>query len=264
MLNEAGLRFLQPFLFTTNLSGTPFDDVLGALQTLARAAGCLCHVSSLVSMNRSSLVTDARFGGSWQRQRRTTATGTIARPGGAAALNIQRLVYRSSYVARDAITSHLSSFYVTPQRRRLQAARTPDDIRALLLRHLMAATSVSIGTLSVWRELAEPALHHSGRTLARNLGCLRTPLTAALFLAGTLGPSWFAVLEAVPNADYVPATCGTAPGSAPLGTGAVAGTPSKRGGTQIEAQVEEQQQRHQTVEHPLLADVDSESVQVAI
>jgi hypothetical protein len=164
------------------------------------------------------------------------ATGTIARLGGAAALNIQRLVYRSSYVACqwDAITSHLSSFYVTPQRRRLQAGRTLDDIRALLLRHLMAATSVSIGTFSIWREPAEPAPHHNGRTLARNLGCLRTPLTATLFLAGTLGPSWFAVLEAVPDAAYVPATCGTAPGSAPLGTGAVAGTPSKRGGTQIE------------------------------
>ena len=239
MLNEAGLRFLQPFLFTTNLSGTPFDDVLDALQTLARAAGCLCHVSSLVSMNRLSLVTDARFSGCWQRQRRTTATGTIAHLGGAAVLNIQRLVYRSSYVAWDAITSHLSSFYVTPQRRRLQAARTLDDIRALLLCHLMAATSISIGTLSVRRELAGLA-PHSGRTLARNLGCLRTPLTAALFLAGTLGPSWFAVLEAVPDAAYVPATCGTAPGSAPLGTGAVAGTPSKRGGTHIEGPVEQQ------------------------
>jgi hypothetical protein len=54
------------------------------------------------------------------------------------------------------------------------------------------------------------------------------------------------------------------PGPALSGIGTVAGTPSKRGGTQIEAQVEEQQQRHQTVEHPLLADVDSESVQVAI
>ena len=50
MLNEAGLRFLQPFLFTTNLSGTPFDDDLGAMQTLARAAGflaCPPHVTAL-------------------------------------------------------------------------------------------------------------------------------------------------------------------------------------------------------------------------
>ena len=58
-------------------------------------------------------------------------------------------------------------------------------------------------------------------------------------------------------------SCGT-PGPALSGTDTVAGTPSKRGGTQIEAQVEQQQQRHQAVEHPLLADVDSESVQTAI
>ena len=73
------------------------------------------------------------------------------------------------------------------------------------------------------------------RTLVRTLGCLQILVAVALLLvAGTLGPTWFAVLEAVPNADYVLATCGTAPGSAPLGTGAVTGTPSKRGGTQIE------------------------------
>jgi hypothetical protein len=50
----------------------------------------------------------------------------------------------------------------------------------------------------------------------------------------------------------------------PLGIGAVAGTPSKRGGTQIEAQVEQQRQKHQAPAHPFLAYVDSESVQAAI
>jgi hypothetical protein len=101
----------------------------------------------------------------------------------------------------------------------------------------------------------------------RNLACLRALVAAALFLAGTLGQSWFAVLEALQNADYVLTTRGTAPpGSAPLTTGAVGGTPSKRGGTQIEGQVEQQQQqqRHQATAHSLLADVDSESVQAAI
>ena len=59
----------------------------------------------------------------------------------------------------------------------------------------------------------------AARTLARNLGCFRTLVAAALFLAGTLGSSWFAILEAVPYADHVLATRCTAPGSAPLGTG---------------------------------------------
>ena len=51
------------------------------------------------------------------------------------------------------------------------------------------------------------------------------------------------------------------PGPAPVGIGAVAGTPNKRGGIQIEGRVEQQQQRYQLAAHPLLADVDSETIQ---
>jgi hypothetical protein len=73
------------------------------------------------------------------------------------------------------------------------------------------------------------------------------------------------VLEALQNAYYVLTTRGAAPpGQASLGIGTASGTPSKRDGTQIEGQVEHQQQRHQAAAHPLLADVDSESVQVSI
>jgi hypothetical protein len=42
----------------------------------------------------------------------------------------------------------------------------------------------------------------------RNLACARALVAAALFLVGTLGPSWFAVLEALQNADYVLTTRG--------------------------------------------------------
>ena len=58
-----------------------------------------------------------------------------------------------------------------------------------------------------------------------------------MFLAGTLGSSWFVALEALQNADHVLTTRGTAPpGSAALGpnTGAISGTPTKRGGTIVE------------------------------
>ena len=49
------------------------------------------------------------------------------------------------------------------------------------------------------------------------------------------------VLEALQNADYVLTTCSIAlPGLAPHGTSAVASTPSKHGGTQIEGQVKQQ------------------------
>jgi protein MON2 len=93
-----------------------------------------------------------------------------------------------------------------------------------------------------------------------------------MFLAGTLGSSWFAVLEALQNADYVLTTRGTAPpSSATLGpnTGATSGTPIKRGGTLVEGGGQQQlqqlqQQSRQQAVHPLLADLDPESVQAAI
>ena len=68
----------------------------------------------------------------------------IARLGGVATLNIQRLVYRPSDVAWDAITSHLLFILrhpATPPPIRLQAARTLDDILAIVPRHLAAAPS---------------------------------------------------------------------------------------------------------------------------
>ncbi|KAF8260132.1 hypothetical protein EI94DRAFT_1749458 [Lactarius quietus] len=97
---------------------------------------------------------------------------------------------------------------------------------------------------------------------ARNLACLRALVAAALFLAGTLGPSWFAVLEALQNADYVLTTRGTYPGSGPsLATGA---PPSKRSTAQTDGHHLPQQQQQRPPAHPLLADLDSESVQAAI
>ena len=62
------------------------------------------------------------------------------------------------------------------------------------------------------------------------LACLRALVTAAMFLAGTLGPSWFPVFEVPQNADYVLTMRGTAPpGPAVFGpiAGATSGTPSK-------------------------------------
>ena len=110
----------------------------------------------------------------------------------------------------------------------------------------------------------------------RNLGCLRALVAAVMFLAaGTLGPSWFVVLEALQNADYVLTTCGTAPpGSVVLGpsTGVPSGTPGKRsdapaeglaGVGQQQLQYQQQQSRQQAA-HPLLGDLDPDSAQAAI
>lgn len=43
----------------------------------------------------------------------------------------------------------------------------------------------------------------------RNAACLKVLISSALFLAGSLGPSWFNVLEALQNADYVLTIKGT-------------------------------------------------------
>jgi hypothetical protein len=118
---------------------------------------------------------------------------------------------------------------------------------------------------SVWQEVAEVAPHHIRQDSARAIWRAYGRSAAALFLDGTPGSSWFAVLAARQNADYLLTTRGTtSPGPAPLGIGAATGTPSKHGGIQIEVQVEQQQLRHQVAAHPLLADVDSKSVQASI
>ena len=43
----------------------------------------------------------------------------------------------------------------------------------------------------------------------RNMACLKVLVTSALFLAGSLGESWFNILEALQNADYVLTIRGT-------------------------------------------------------
>jgi hypothetical protein len=93
----------------------------------------------------------------------------------------------------------------------------------------------------------------------RNLACLRALLAAALFLDGTPGSSWFAVLAVRQNADYLLTNTRYHL--------AWSGTPWHRRSywyAEQAWQVEQQQLRHQVAPHPLLADVDFESVQAAI
>ncbi|KAI0278818.1 hypothetical protein BC826DRAFT_1113176 [Russula brevipes] len=68
----------------------------------------------------------------------------IARLGGVAALNMQRLVHCPSDVVWDAITSHLLFILPHPaalQPTHVQAAHTLDDILAIMPRHLAATPS---------------------------------------------------------------------------------------------------------------------------
>ncbi|KAI0690366.1 hypothetical protein BC835DRAFT_1365030 [Cytidiella melzeri] len=103
----------------------------------------------------------------------------------------------------------------------------------------------------------------------RNLACLKAFIASALFLAGSLGESWFNILEALQNADYVLTTKG-ARGPTP--------TPSKRnslgpGNFPAARSVSSSSgrplshinaQSHQQSRHPMLADLDADSLELSI
>ncbi|TFK51181.1 hypothetical protein OE88DRAFT_1807990 [Heliocybe sulcata] len=94
----------------------------------------------------------------------------------------------------------------------------------------------------------------------RNMACLKVFIASALFLAGSLGEGWSGILEALQNADYVLTFKGTksatgkrapsGPSAPPLravaSSGAIAS--STAGPSQ------------QTTRHPLLSDLDGDSV----
>ncbi|KAJ6632164.1 hypothetical protein B0H10DRAFT_1976381 [Mycena sp. CBHHK59/15] len=78
----------------------------------------------------------------------------------------------------------------------------------------------------------------------RNLACLKVLVASALFLAGSLGESWFGVLEALQNADYVLTSRGAGQKRV------AAATPGSRAGP--------------GARHTLLSDLDPDALQAAI
>ena len=91
----------------------------------------------------------------------------------------------------------------------------------------------------------------------RNLACLKALISSALFLAGSLGPSWFDVLEALQNADYV-LTKGTIFSSkkAPATLSSPLPTSSGAAGSV--------HQQPTQPRHPALVDLDADTIQHAI
>ena len=192
MLN-AGLPTLLAalsFLLATNFSNPLFNDILGALQALACAAGCL-------------------------------ALPTLRDPFHAT-------------IAKASLPSRVIAVLGKPPQAQ-QAPRSPVSLERFTLR--LAGGGEGSGS--------------GGGPSSRNLGCLRALIAAAMFLAGTLCPGWFAVPEALQNADYVLAPAG----SATLGpnTSGTSGTPSKRSGPVAEGlagggQQQRQQQQQQSMQ----------------
>lgn len=102
----------------------------------------------------------------------------------------------------------------------------------------------------------------------RNLACLKVFISSALFLAGSLGESWFGVLEALQNADYVLTSKGAQPqqnkrfsfnpgsGGAPTSRSvSLAGSASQPGSGPATVHV---------ARHPLLTDLEAETLQTGI
>ncbi|KIK97811.1 hypothetical protein PAXRUDRAFT_824529 [Paxillus rubicundulus Ve08.2h10] len=98
----------------------------------------------------------------------------------------------------------------------------------------------------------------------RNLVCLKVLVSSALFLAGSLGESWYGILEALQNADYVLTMKGSQPPSARrVISGSISQNRSVSGATSS-SEVGKPSQPQQLARHPLLADVDPDNVQLAI
>jgi hypothetical protein len=100
------------------------------------------------------------------------------------------------------------------------------------------------------------------------MACLKVLLGCALFLAGSLGESWYAILEALQNADGVltmMAKTGTHAGATKKGLFG-AGPPGS--GMQPSRSVSGSQPGSSsgvsTVKHPLLSDLDVDTMQLAV
>jgi hypothetical protein len=105
----------------------------------------------------------------------------------------------------------------------------------------------------------------------RNLACLKVFVSSALFLAGSLGESWFDVLEVIQNADYILTAKGLKPPVSRKNTHGSVSVPASRSvsttSTASAASASiglNSSSPQQTSQHPLLSDLDPESVQTAI
>jgi hypothetical protein len=92
----------------------------------------------------------------------------------------------------------------------------------------------------------------------RNLACLKVFVSSALFLAGSLGESWFGVLEVLQNADYVL----TQRASHQRGKSIV--NPTASGGIPASRSASTSAGGPPPPRHPLLSDLDPETMQGGI
>ncbi|KAF7329520.1 Protein MON2 [Mycena kentingensis (nom. inval.)] len=111
---------------------------------------------------------------------------------------------------RDAFFTSLAKFAVPTRVVSSLDATAPTDLQT----PRSATLTENLGLTSAPPPVQPPGLSE------RNMACLKVLVASALFLAGSLGESWFGILEALQNADYVLTSRGNAKRSstAPSGT----------------------------------------------
>ena len=150
---------------------------------------------------------------------------------------------------RDAFLTSLAKFAI------------PSRVVASLESYIEPATPRSAVSLTENLGLTSP-VQPPGLS-ERNLVCLKVLVSSAHFLAGSLGENWYGIMEALQNADYVLTMKGASSGRRASTFAGGPNTPTRSvsgatGGTSEAAR------SPQPARHPLLADVDPDSVQLAI
>ncbi|KAI0338792.1 hypothetical protein BDW22DRAFT_1362507 [Trametopsis cervina] len=125
--------------------------------------------------------------------------------------------------------------------------------------------------LNITENLGLTAPAQSPGLSERNMACLKAFITSALFLAGSLGDSWFSILEALQNADYVLTNKGVKGHSQAankrnsLGPGSLqAGRSVSSSGRPLSQLGSSSHSGTSHSRHPMLTDLDSDSLEASI
>lgn len=149
---------------------------------------------------------------------------------------------------RDAFFTSLSKFAV------------PTRVVSSLDSYVESQTPRSTTTFSENLGLSGPT--QAPGLSERNMACLKVLISSAVFLSGSLGDSWFSVLEVLQNADYVLTSKG-AQGANPNKRNLFnPGTTSTPGSRAVSLSASTSQTG--APRHPLLTDLDAETLQASI
>jgi hypothetical protein len=185
----------------------------------------------------------------------------------------------STNLSDELFVDVLSSYQAMANVSGMLALTTPRDAFFTSL----AKFAIPSRVVSSLDSYAEPATPRTAAVLSENLGltgpaqapglsernmaCLKVLLSSALFLAGSLGESWFGILEALQNADYVLSAKGHQSAGGRRGSGFSIGSTGAQGSRASSGSGPPPpgpNPQQPGPRHPLLSDLDADSIQNAI